>query len=235
MPAIRCPCPTNRRRWVLSPETPIRACPTGVSDARRDARDASVRRPRCTMKRVPALVLTLAAIGCCLPSERDALKPLAPEGRLFTYREMIARALRQATAAVESFYIDAWTELEQAAGVLEQTARFLPHRGAARAPQEDARRQVRSLEEGSRASGRMREEHPDRQRLPAADPSPDPATATARRAVSLAATPSACANAGPYRSWCPRSRTPKALRLNEATAIRYNGNGKLRQLCGDWT
>jgi hypothetical protein len=78
------------------------------------------------MKRVPALVLTLASVGCCLPSERDALKPLAPEGRLFTYRELVARARLQATTAVESFYLDAWTEMEQAAAMLEQTARFLP-------------------------------------------------------------------------------------------------------------
>jgi hypothetical protein len=82
------------------------------------------------MKRVLVLLLTqfitLLSFGCCLPSEKEALKPLAPEGRLFTYREMIARARVQAMAAVESFYLDAWTELEQTAGVLEQTARFLP-------------------------------------------------------------------------------------------------------------
>jgi hypothetical protein len=78
------------------------------------------------MKRVPVLFVALSSLSCCLPSEKEALKPLAPEGRLFTYREIIGRARIQASSATEAFYTDAWPEIEQAAGVLEETARFLP-------------------------------------------------------------------------------------------------------------
>lgn len=71
-------------------------------------------------------LLTLVAAGCCLPPERESLRPLAEPEKLFSYAELLTRGRYQATAAVEAFYRDDWTELEQAAKVLEQTARFLP-------------------------------------------------------------------------------------------------------------
>jgi hypothetical protein len=78
------------------------------------------------MKRLPALLLAIVTVGCCLPSERESLKPLPEEPKFFTYQEILNRARLQASAALEAFYIDSWMDLEQAAKVLEQTARFLP-------------------------------------------------------------------------------------------------------------
>jgi hypothetical protein len=79
------------------------------------------------MARVSRLLcaVTLLAIGCRLPPEREALRAL-PESRLFSYDELLHRARAQATAAVEAFYVDGWRDLEDAAAALEQTSRFLP-------------------------------------------------------------------------------------------------------------
>jgi hypothetical protein len=66
-------------------------------------------------------VLLLA--GCRLPE--TAVKPF-PEGPTFTYQDLLTRARTQATAALEAFYVDGWSDIEDAAAGLEQTARFLP-------------------------------------------------------------------------------------------------------------
>jgi hypothetical protein len=42
------------------------------------------------------------------------------------YNDLITRARLQATAANESFYVNNWVDLEDAAKGLEQTARYLP-------------------------------------------------------------------------------------------------------------
>src|SRR5205823_8304304 len=68
----------------------------------------------------------LAVTGCRLPSERDPLAPLPEGGEAFSYLELLRRARTQASMAVEAFYVDAWTDLDDAARSLEQTARFLP-------------------------------------------------------------------------------------------------------------
>jgi hypothetical protein len=73
----------------------------------------------------PLLVLATVA-GCRLPPEREPLKPLPENGALYSYHEILTRARAQASAAIEAFYEDAWTDLEEAAKGLEQTARFLP-------------------------------------------------------------------------------------------------------------
>src|SRR5947199_95501 len=64
--------------------------------------------------------------GCRLPPEREPLKPLPEEGQVYSYQEILGRARIQATVALESFYVDNWNDLEEAAQGLEQTARFLP-------------------------------------------------------------------------------------------------------------
>ena len=67
----------------------------------------------------------LLLTGCHLPEREAALTPL-PEGQPFAYGELVSRARNQATTALESFYVDAWTELETIATGLDQTARLLP-------------------------------------------------------------------------------------------------------------
>lgn len=73
-----------------------------------------------------AFCALLGLTGCCLPSERDPLKPLPEESPAFTYADMLTRARTQAAVALEAFYVDNWMDLEVAAQGLEQTARFLP-------------------------------------------------------------------------------------------------------------
>lgn len=69
-------------------------------------------------------VLLLTA-GCQLPPERLAVRPLPEDGQPLPYAELITRARLQTTAATEAFYVDRWAELEEAAGSLEQTSRWL--------------------------------------------------------------------------------------------------------------
>jgi hypothetical protein len=83
--------------------------------------------PRCIMTRIPVVGLFLLFLPACrLPPDRLPLQPLPEDGQVFSYQELLSRARVQATAALESFYVDNWTELADAARGLEQTARFLP-------------------------------------------------------------------------------------------------------------
>src|SRR5262249_55519468 len=66
-----------------------------------------------------------AIAGCALPPEQVPLKPLPENGPPQAYADLITRARVQATAANEAFYVNRWTDLEDAAKGLEQTARFL--------------------------------------------------------------------------------------------------------------
>jgi hypothetical protein len=69
--------------------------------------------------------LFLILAGCQLPQERLPA-PLPEDGKLsVTYAELLTRARAQAKVANEAFYVDRWTDLEDAARGLEQTARFL--------------------------------------------------------------------------------------------------------------
>jgi hypothetical protein len=78
------------------------------------------------MKRIllAGLVL-LTLLSCQLPPERAALRPLPPDGPPLPYAELLTRARIQATVATESFYVNRWPDLEDAARGLEQTARYL--------------------------------------------------------------------------------------------------------------
>jgi hypothetical protein len=71
-------------------------------------------------------VVVLLAFGCALPPERVPLKPLLDDSPPQLYSDLLGRARVQATAATESFYVNGWTDLEELAKGLEQTARFLP-------------------------------------------------------------------------------------------------------------
>jgi hypothetical protein len=64
--------------------------------------------------------------GCQVARERLPLKPLPEDSPPLPYAELLTRARMEAMAANEAFYINRWGDLEDAAGALEQTARFLP-------------------------------------------------------------------------------------------------------------
>jgi hypothetical protein len=64
-------------------------------------------------------------VGCQLPPERVPLKPLPEDGPPQPYVDLVGRARAQATAANEAFYINNWSDLEDAAKGLELTARVL--------------------------------------------------------------------------------------------------------------
>jgi hypothetical protein len=70
------------------------------------------------------LVLLFVA-GCTLPDERASLVPLPENSGPVAYAELLTRARRQADAANEAFMVNKWSDLEEAAKTLEQTARFM--------------------------------------------------------------------------------------------------------------
>src|SRR5438067_10434862 len=72
----------------------------------------------------PSLFLVLL-VGCQLPPEQVALKPLPDDGPPQAYADILNRERVQATAANEAFYVNRWTDLEDAAKGLEQTAGYL--------------------------------------------------------------------------------------------------------------
>ena len=74
--------------------------------------------------RITALFF-FALVGCQLPPERVPLKPLPEDGPPQAYADLVGRARAQATAANEAFYINNWSDLEDAAKGLELTARVL--------------------------------------------------------------------------------------------------------------
>ena len=90
------------------------------------------------MKRLLLLAsLILLLSGCQLPPERLP-SPLPEDGKVsVTYAELLTRARAQARVANESFYVDKWTDLEDAARGLEQTAKFLPKATEVPAKQKD--------------------------------------------------------------------------------------------------
>jgi len=77
------------------------------------------------MKRVCCLLIVFAS-GCVTPAERTPLRLLPDDSPPLPYAELLTRARAQATAAIDASYINNWSELEDAARGLEQTAKFLP-------------------------------------------------------------------------------------------------------------
>lgn len=78
------------------------------------------------MVRGLGIAALFAVVGCRIPPDREALKPLDEARAKFGYADLYLRARAQANLAVEAFYADNWAELDDAARGLEQTARFLP-------------------------------------------------------------------------------------------------------------
>ncbi|HEX5272947.1 MAG TPA: hypothetical protein VFW33_20765 [Gemmataceae bacterium] len=89
------------------------------------------------MKRVLCLALICLSAGCVAPGERTPLKMLPDDSPPLPYAELLTRARAQANAAIDASYVDNWTELEDAARGLEQTAKFLPRSVELPAKQKD--------------------------------------------------------------------------------------------------
>jgi hypothetical protein len=88
------------------------------------------------MKRA-SLVVALFLAGCVAPGERTPLKLLPDDTPPLPYAELLTRARAQSSAAIDASYVDNWTELEDAARGLEQTAKFLPRATELPAKQKD--------------------------------------------------------------------------------------------------
>jgi hypothetical protein len=95
----------------------------------------------------PVLLTGMALLllaGCVAPVERVPLQPLPENGQVLPYPELLTRARAQATAANEAFYINRWTDLEDLAKGLEQTARFLSKAEEVPAKNKDTLKEVTS-------------------------------------------------------------------------------------------
>jgi hypothetical protein len=76
--------------------------------------------------RILPLAMTLLLLaGCQVLEERAALRPLPEDVPPMPYAELLTRARQQASVATNSFYVNNWTDLDDAAKGLEQTARFM--------------------------------------------------------------------------------------------------------------
>ena len=103
--------------------------------------------------------LLLAVAGCVAPVDRVPLRPLAEDAPAQPYAELLTRARAQASAANETFYLDAWADLEEYARGLEQTARFLgraidvpaSHKEKLVAEAADLEKEARQLREAAKA------------------------------------------------------------------------------------
>jgi hypothetical protein len=89
------------------------------------------------MKRLLCLAIVTVAAGCVSQGERTPLKMLPEDTAPLPYAELLTRARAQANAAIDASYVDNWTELEDAARGLEQTAKFLPRATEVPAKQKD--------------------------------------------------------------------------------------------------
>ena len=72
-----------------------------------------------------SFLFLVTVIGCQVPPDRLPLRPLREDSQPLPYSELLTRARLQSTAATEAFYVSRWTDLEDAATGLEQSARFL--------------------------------------------------------------------------------------------------------------
>jgi len=78
------------------------------------------------MSRNLALALGLfVLVGCQLPPEQVALKPLPEDGTPLAYVDLTNRTKAQVDAAREAFYEDNWATLEDSGKILQQTSRLL--------------------------------------------------------------------------------------------------------------
>jgi hypothetical protein len=77
------------------------------------------------LRSVSLAAFLLLLVGCQSPAERLPINRLPDDSPPLPYAELLTRARMQASAANEAFYVNRWSDLEEAAQGLEQTARFL--------------------------------------------------------------------------------------------------------------
>src|SRR5262245_9004931 len=80
------------------------------------------------MKRVLLCAATLMALVSCQNGPETRTAPLTPLPEKVTpipYGRLLERARTQTKQATEAFYVDNWSDLEDAARGLEQTAQYL--------------------------------------------------------------------------------------------------------------
>lgn len=114
------------------------------------------------MKRLWFCGLIVAILTSCQggPDQRSApLTPLPEKVQPLPYGRLLERARSQARAANEAFYVDNWTDLEEAARGLEQIAQYLvvaedrpaKHRDTIMTMSADLGKQARALREAASA------------------------------------------------------------------------------------
>ena len=76
------------------------------------------------------LLSWLFTLGCQSVSEKAAsVQPLAENAPVPPYQDLLSRARNQSSVATESFFINNWAELEDAAKGLEQTSKLMSKSG----------------------------------------------------------------------------------------------------------
>jgi hypothetical protein len=82
-------------------------------------------------------IMVIFLAGCQSPAERLPINRLPDDSPPLPYAELLTRARMQASAANEAFYVNRWSDLEDAAQGLEQTSRFLGRATEVPAPQKE--------------------------------------------------------------------------------------------------
>jgi hypothetical protein len=78
------------------------------------------------MRRLLLCGLLLTAASCVVAEPRPALPPPLPDKvTSLPYGQLLTRARTLASRANEAFFVDNWTDVEEAARGLEQTAQYL--------------------------------------------------------------------------------------------------------------
>jgi hypothetical protein len=97
----------------------------------------------------------LLLAGCQAAPERVPLARLPDNGPPLPYAELLTRARAQATLATESFYVNHWADVEDAARGLGQTAQYLAKAEDVPANRKDALPAASS--DLAREAGRLRQ------------------------------------------------------------------------------
>ncbi len=78
------------------------------------------------MRRLLLCALLLTTASCVVAEPRPALPPPLPDKvTSLPYGQLLTRARALASRANEAFFVDNWTDVEEAARGLEQTAQYL--------------------------------------------------------------------------------------------------------------
>ena len=109
--------------------------------------------------------LVMVIAGCTPAPERVPPKLLPDNSPPLSYADLFTRARQQATAATDAFYVNGWSELEEDARGLEQTAGFLTkaidvparHKDTLAVMAKDLGTEAANLREAAKAAATLRE------------------------------------------------------------------------------